>query len=288
MMVARFAKHALSAAVVLLLTSVDTATTTSPPPCGNSTICTLCPGQRPPGRGVVRLRLVRDCAATDKAGAGGGGGEHVGVGQFGPHSDVTIYGAGGVLNGSIVSRGASLRVNNLTLTGSIVHHGKILTVKSVTSLSRVAVIATLTDHANINITDTSSSEYIAAFAHIAGTVTFGDKHFRNGRATKILLQQEDGAPKNHLVFARKPTWVTIIDIGVLLNVFGSRYEAVFYDDDLFTQTSTPPARVVVYASAVAVAAAAVLFLTHAGELTRVANVYASRPTNAHFHDKKLA
>jgi len=208
------------------------------------------------------------------------------VWQFGPHSRVTIYGGGGVLNGSIVSRGASLSVRNLTLTGSVVHHGANLAVDSVSSLSRVAVIATLTDHADISITDTSSSEYIAAFAHIAGTVTFGDKPSPPGRTTKILLQQEDGAPSNQLVFVRKPQWVTVIDIGTLLNVFGSKYEAVFYNGDLFTQTSTPPAHVVVYASVVAIAAAAVLFLTHAGELTRVANVYASRPTNARSHDKK--
>lgn len=193
---------------------------------------------------------------------------------FGPTQNVTLYGGDAFLNGSIVSSGV-LDVRRLTLSGSIHFHGKVLTVSSVRSAAPVAVVATNTV-ATIEISNTSGLDFIAAFANLDGDIAIVSCG-EDSAARGVIVQESERNERDWAsVAASWDSCVVVHDIGSLLDVFGGVYEVVFYNGDFFADTTALPTLISYYAGGIAVAGVVILFLTHAGELTRVGNVFVAR------------
>ena len=190
---------------------------------------------------------------------------------FGSRQDITIYGRDALLNGSITTTGP-LAINDLTITGRITSSGPRLSVASVDTTSDVAVVAVETS-AHITITNSTAVRYVAALAHLTGQVTVSE--CRANHPTRVIVQEMKGRATADFV----KNWdecVDVIDLGALLNVFGQSYEVVFENGPFFNDQATLPGKILLYATVVTLAGIALLFLTHAGELTTIAHVYSSR------------
>lgn len=197
---------------------------------------------------------------------------------------MTLYGEGAFLNGSIVAHG-TLDVRELRMAGTIRFHGSRLRVESVRTTAAVAVVATSTT-ASIDISNTTGSGFIAAFANVVGDVAIRSCASESSKGD-VVIQGSENDPQDWGVSTA--SWngcVAVHNVGTLLNVFGKNYEVVFYSGDFFSETANLPSLITTYAAAIAAAGLAVAFLTHAGEMAHIAHVFAARRTKRADNDRK--
>lgn len=243
--------------------------------CSDPSNCTVCPGDPLllPRSGKITVYLKSHC---DPPHQNQNTLHHTGDLTFSATQNVTLYGGDAFLNGSIVSHG-TLKVSRLSLTGPIRFHGSQMVVSSVRTIAKVAVVSTETT-ADIEISNTSGSEFIAAFANVQGSIRITDC-VPNGPTGGVVIQGSENDPQDWAFSTA--SWdpcVNVHNVGTLLNVFGKGYEVVFYSGDFFSDTANLPTTIATYAAGVAMAGVVVLFLTHAGELTHIAHIFAARRT----------
>lgn len=177
------------------------------------------------------------------------------------YSNSSITGPG-TLRSPVYIKGEDVELSHLTLNSPVrLAAGASVTLHDVTVRSGAAVVVAESDFSRVTLNDVRATTALVAAAHTDGVVSL-DNCGPASAPYGFLLQEEEFSEKELIVVADAScSHLPNINLSQLMNVFGSRYEDMYYHDGHVGSASINVRKWLLRVGVANAVAAFVLFLT---------------------------